>query len=199
VTFIVTELPGVILVEPTIHRDDRGFFLESYHAARYTAAGIPGPFVQDNHSRSVRGTLRGLHAQRHRPQGKLVRAVYGEVFDVVVDIRVGSPTFGRWIGMSLTAANFRQCYVPPGFAHGFCVLSDWAELEYKCTDFYDPRDEIHLLWNDPDLAIQWPVAHPTLSEKDAAGKTLAELRPDLPACGNDPEAVIRQPDNIHGS
>jgi dTDP-4-dehydrorhamnose 3,5-epimerase len=197
VPFIVTELPGVFVVEPTIHQDDRGFFLEVYHAARYAAAGIPSRFVQDNHSRSVRGTLRGLHAQRRHPQGKLVRVVHGEVFDVVVDIRVGSPTFGRWIGVSLTAANFRQCWAPPGFAHGFCVLSDWAEVEYKCTEFYDPGDEIHLLWNDPDLGIRWPVAHPTLSAKDAGARTLAELRADLPVYRGDPEPVD-QPDKLGG-
>jgi dTDP-4-dehydrorhamnose 3,5-epimerase len=189
VPFIATELPGVIVVEPTIHRDDRGFFLETYHAARYAAAGIPTQFVQDNHSRSIRGTLRGLHAQRRHPQGKLVRVVSGEVFDVVVDVRVGSPAFGRWIGVSLTAANFRQCWIPAGFAHGFCVLSDWAELEYKCTDFYDAGDEIRLLWNDPELGIRWPIEQPTLSEKDASASTLAELRPDLPVYRGDPEPV----------
>jgi dTDP-4-dehydrorhamnose 3,5-epimerase len=183
VVIIPTELPGVVVVEPEVHRDGRGFFVESYHAAKYAEAGIPARFVQDNHSRSVRGTLRGLHAQRRRPQGKLIRVVYGEIFDVVVDVRVGSPTFGRWVGFTLTAANFQQCWVPPNFAHGFCVLSDWAELEYKCTEFYDPSDEIRLLWNDPDLAITWPVRDPHLSEKDRAASSLAALRPVLPTYG----------------
>lgn len=164
--FTPLALPEVILVEPDVHRDARGFFLETYHVERYLAGGIPGPFVQDNHSRSVRGTLRGLHAQRRRPQGKLVRAVDGEMFDVAVDIRRASPTFGRWVGVRLSGENFRQLYVPPGFAHGFCVLSEVVNVEYKCTDFYDPGDEIGLVWNDPEVGIEWPVSDPIISEKD---------------------------------
>jgi len=132
----------VLIVEPDVFRDARGFFVETFHAARYRQGGIPYDFVQDNHSRSVRGTLRGLHAQRTRPQGKLVRAVRGEIFDVAVDIRPGSATFGKWVGDRLSEENFRQIFVPPGFAHGFCVLSEVAEVEYKCTDFYDRADEI---------------------------------------------------------
>ena len=164
--FTPLALPDVILVEPDVHRDARGFFLETYHVERYRSGGIPGPFVQDNHSRSVRGTLRGLHAQRRRPQGKLVRAVDGEMFDVAVDIRRASPTFGRWVGVRLSGENFRQLYVPPGFAHGFCVLSEVVNVEYKCTDFYDPGDEIGLVWNDPEVGIEWPVSDPIISEKD---------------------------------
>ena len=137
--FRPTAMPDVILVEPDVHRDARGFFLETFHARKYAEGGIPGPFVQDNHSRSVKGTLRGLHAQRQQPQGKLVRAVEGEMFDVAVDIRPSSPTFGRWVGVRLSGENFRQLYIPPGFAHGFCVLSDVVHVEYKCTDFYAPR------------------------------------------------------------
>ena len=181
-----TDLPGVLILEPQVHRDDRGFFLESYQAARYADVGITARFVQDNHSRSIHGTLRGLHAQRRRPQCKLIRVVHGEIFDVVVDIRVGSPTFGRWIGVTLSADNFRQCYVPPNFAHGFCVVSDWADVEYKCTDFYDASDEMRLLWNDPELAIRWPVEHPLLSEKDRTASPLAVLRPVLPVYDAEP-------------
>ena len=177
---LTTELPGVLILEPQVHRDDRGFFVESYQAARYAAAGIDVPFVQDNHSRSMQGTLRGLHAQRRRPQCKLIRVLQGEIFDVVVDVRVGSPTFGRWVGVALSAENFRQCYVPGDFAHGFCVVSEWAEVEYKCSELYDPSDEVRLLWNDPELAIRWPMREPLLSEKDRAASSLAALRPMLP-------------------
>lgn len=168
------ELEGVLLIEPQVFQDPRGFFLETYHAEKYGALGLP-TFVQDNHSRSQRGTLRGLHAQRNHPQGKLVRAVEGSVFDVVVDIRRGSPTFGRWLSVTLSAESFRQVYVPPGFLHGFCVTSEAAQIEYKCTDFYDPTDELGVAWNDPRLAIRWPVAQPLLSRKDAAHPTLAAI------------------------
>ena len=181
--FVPTELPGVVIIEPRIHRDPRGFFLESYHQKRYAEGGIPGPFVQDNHSHSVRGTLRGLHAQVVRPQGKLVRAVAGEMFDVAVDIRRGSPTFGRWVGVLLSGDNFRQLSIPPGFAHGFCVLSERVDVEYKCTDFYDPADELAVAWNDPAIGIRWPVAEPTLSAKDAAAPRLADLGERLPVFG----------------
>jgi dTDP-4-dehydrorhamnose 3,5-epimerase len=172
--FVPTELPGVILVEPDVHRDSRGFFLESYHARKYAEGGIPGPFVQDNHSHSVRGTLRGLHAQRRKPQGKLVRAVVGEMFDVAVDIRPGSPTFGRWVGAVLSGENFRQLYIPPGFAHGFCVLSERVHVEYKCTDFYDAGDEVGVAWDDPEIGISWPIRDPIVSAKDSTLPRLAE-------------------------
>jgi dTDP-4-dehydrorhamnose 3,5-epimerase len=176
VKFTPLALPEVILVEPEVHRDPRGFFVETYHLEKYRAGGIAGPFVQDNHSRSVQGTLRGLHAQRRRPQGKLVRAVDGEMFDVAVDIRRGSATFGRWVGMHLSGENFQQLYVPPGFAHGFCVLSAVVHVEYKCTDFYDAADEIGLAWNDPDVGIEWPIRDPIISDKDRKLPTLRDLR-----------------------
>ncbi len=172
--FLQTDLPGVMVVEPDVHRDARGFFLETFHARKYREGGIPYDFVQDNHSRSVRGTLRGLHAQRTRPQGKLVRALRGEIFDVAVDIRPGSKTFGGWTAAVLSEENFRQMFVPPGFAHGFCVLSDVAEIEYKCTDFYHRSDEIGVLWNS--AGIDWPVKEPLLSAKDAALPRLEDLR-----------------------
>jgi dTDP-4-dehydrorhamnose 3,5-epimerase len=175
--FIQTEVPGVILVEPDVFRDARGFFLETFHAKKYREGGIPYDFVQDNHSSSERGTLRGLHAQRRRPQGKLVRAVRGEIFDVAVDIRPGSQTFGKWVGATLSGENFRQIFVPPGFAHGFCVVSESAEVEYKCTDFYDKADEIGIAWNS--VGIDWPVKEPVLSPKDAALPSFDELRKAL--------------------
>ena len=178
--FNLTALDGVILVEPTVHGDARGFFLETYHEQRYIAGGIAERFVQDNHSKSKRGTLRGLHAQRHRPQGKLVRAVEGEIFDVAVDVRRGSPTFGRWVGEILSAENFRQLYVPPGFVHGFCVLSESAQVEYKVTDFYDQGDEYGVIRNDPDIGIDWPIDDPLLSDRDRAAPTLRELADTLP-------------------
>jgi dTDP-4-dehydrorhamnose 3,5-epimerase len=174
-----TDLPGVLLVEPDVFRDARGYFLETFHERKYREAGIPYAFVQDNQSRSTRGALRGLHAQLRRPQGKLIRAVQGEIFDVAVDLRPGSSTFGKWTGAKLSADDFRQMFVPPGFAHGFCVLSETAEVAYKCTDFHDRDDEIGLRWNDPDVAIAWPLKNPLLSEKDAGLPTLAELRPRL--------------------
>ena len=177
---LLTDLPGVLIVEPDVCADPRGFFMETYHEARYREHGIQGPFVQDNHSRSVAGTLRGLHLQVRRPQGKLVHVIEGEVFDVSVDVRRGSPTFGRWVGVTLTAENVRQCYVPPGFAHGFCVLSPVAQVEYKCTDFYDPGGELGVAWNDPALAIPWPVRDPILSARDKGHPTLAELGDRLP-------------------
>jgi dTDP-4-dehydrorhamnose 3,5-epimerase len=177
--FHPTPLPGVVLVEPTVFSDPRGFFMETYHAPKFAEAGISEAFVQDNHSRSVQDTLRGLHYQIERPQGKLVRVVAGEVFDVAVDIRRGSPTFGRWHGVNLSADNRLQLYVPPGFAHGFCVVSDTADVIYKCTDVYAPKGERTIRWDDPELAVAWPVARPLLSEKDAAAPTLAEMADDL--------------------
>ena len=173
--FLPTELPGVVLIEPDVHRDARGFFLETWHERKYAEAGISGPFVQDNHSHSARGTLRGLHAQLRRPQGKLVRAVEGEMFDVAVDVRPDAPTFGRWVGFLLSGANFLQLWIPPGFAHGFCVLSERVHVEYKCTDFYDREDEVAIAWNDPAIGIAWPVPKPILSARDAAAKALAEI------------------------
>ncbi|MHC5212702.1 MAG: dTDP-4-dehydrorhamnose 3,5-epimerase, partial [Planctomycetota bacterium] len=154
--FRQTKLSGVLIVEPDVHRDDRGFFLESYHREKYREAGIDLDFVQDNHSKSERGTLRGLHAQWRKPQGKLVRVLAGEIFDVAVDARKGSPTFGQWVGATLSSDNHHQIWVPPGFVHGFCVTSDLAEVEYKCTDVYDPGGELGVIWNDPDIGIEWP-------------------------------------------
>jgi dTDP-4-dehydrorhamnose 3,5-epimerase len=181
VRFVQTDLPGVLVIEPDVHQDRRGFFLETYHAAKYRDGGIEAPFVQDNHSRSIRGTLRGLHLQSGRPQGKLIRVVEGEIYDVAVDVRRRSPTFGRWVAVTLSAENFKQCYVPPGFAHGFCVLSQDAQVEYKCTDLYEPASEIGIAWNDPTLSIRWPIAQPLLSDRDRRNPTLAELMERLPS------------------
>ena len=173
-------LPGVLVIEPDVHRDGRGFFLETYHEARYREHGISGPFVQDNHSRSAEGTLRGLHLQLRRPQGKLIRVIEGEIFDVAVDVRRGSPAFGRWVGVRLSASNFLQVYVPAGFAHGFCVVSPIAQVEYKCTDLYDPASEIGITWNDPAIGIEWPVSEPLLSARDSRHPTLDAVRDQLP-------------------
>ena len=178
---VPTELPGVLVIEPAVHRDARGFFLESYNERRYREAGIADRFVQDNHSRSGRGALRGLHAQVRNPQGKLVRVIEGEIFDVAVDVRRGSPTFGQWMGVTLSAENFRQCYLPPGFAHGFAVVSAVAQVEYKCTDIYDPKGELGIAWNDPAIGIDWPVAGPLLSERDMRHQPLASVIEQLPA------------------
>jgi dTDP-4-dehydrorhamnose 3,5-epimerase len=169
-----TDLPDVLLVEPDIHRDDRGFFLETWHAEKYADAGLKAVFVQDNHSRSSRGTLRGLHAQLHKPQGKLVRASQGEIFDVAVDIRQGSPTFGKYVGVLLSDENFRQLWIPEGYAHGFCVVSATAELQYKCTDVYDPTGDIIIRWDDPTIGIDWPDRDPLLSDRDGSARLLAE-------------------------
>jgi dTDP-4-dehydrorhamnose 3,5-epimerase len=170
-----TSIPDVLLIESVVRSDQRGFFQETWHAARYAEVGIVGPFVQDNHSRSIRGTLRGLHYQIEQPQGKLVHAVTGTVFDVVVDFRRGSPTFRRWVGVELSEVNHRQLWVPPGFAHGFYVLSEQADLVYKCTEFYAVEHERTVRWDDSELAIDWPLigaAPPLLSSKDAAGLAL---------------------------
>jgi dTDP-4-dehydrorhamnose 3,5-epimerase len=180
VKFIATELPGVTVIEPDVFRDDRGFFLESWRADKYAAGGIEATFVQHNHSRSTRGTVRGLHAQRTHPQGKLVRVLAGAVLDVVVDIRRGSPTWLKWISLELSAENFRQLYVPHGYAHGICVITQFADLEYQCTDFYDPRDELRIIWNDPSIGVRWPVSEPILSGKDREAATLAEQLDHLP-------------------
>jgi dTDP-4-dehydrorhamnose 3,5-epimerase len=175
-----TGIPGVLVIEPDVHRDGRGFFVETYQAERYRTHGVEGLFVQDNHSRSIGGTIRGLHLQVSRPQGKLVRVTEGEVLDVAVDVRRGSPSFGRWVAVTLTAENFKQCYIPPGFAHGFCVLSPVAQVEYKCTDYYDAGGEVGIAWNDPALAIAWPVSEPLLSPRDQRHPTLGELTAELP-------------------
>jgi len=173
---IRTKLQDCVIIGPEIFGDERGFFLETFQLERYASdAGITLPFVQDNHSRSSKGVLRGLHFQKTKPQGKLVRVVRGEVFDVAVDIRQDSRTFGQWEGVFLTEENKKQFWVPPGFAHGFVVLSDSADFEYKCTDFYDPSDEGSILWNDPALNITWPIDKPILSNKDANAKKLAGL------------------------
>lgn len=169
-----TPLEGALIIEPRVFHDPRGFFLETYHAGRYAELGIVGPFVQDNHSRSQRGTLRGLHFQWRRPQGKLVRVIEGAIFDVALDIREESATFGQWVGVTLSAENFRQFYVPPGFAHAFCVVSEVAQVEYKCTDLYDPEGEGGIAWNDPALAIPWSGDAPLLSSRDQAHPTLRE-------------------------
>lgn len=170
-----TGLPGVRLIAPQIHGDSRGFFLETYHSDRFAELGINDHFVQDNHSRSSRHTLRGLHYQLEHPQAKLCRVVHGEVLDVVVDVRLGSPHFGKWITAVLSADNHQQIYIPPGFAHGFLVLSETAEFLYKCSDFYYPDDERGIAWDDPDLGIPWNLANPTLSPKDARHPRLHQV------------------------
>lgn len=174
---IATALPGVLMIEPRVFGDDRGYFFESFHAPRYAEAGIKGSFVQDNISHSKRHVLRGLHMQNPNPQGKLVFVLDGEVTDVAVDVRPGSPTFGQWVSAVLSSDNRRQIWVPEGFAHGFCVTSEAALVCYKCTDVYNPAAEMSLLWNDPALGIAWPTDAPILSEKDAAAPTLAGIDP----------------------
>jgi dTDP-4-dehydrorhamnose 3,5-epimerase len=178
--FSETAVSGVILIEPDVHRDARGYFLETFHAAKYAAAGLPVEFVQDNHSSSVANTLRGLHMQLQRPQGKLVRVVEGSIWDVAVDLRRGSPTFAHWTAEVLSADNFKQLYIPPGCAHGFCVLSPSAQIEYKCTELYDPADELGIAWDDPSLAIPWPVRDPLMSDRDRVHRRMNELLPRFP-------------------
>nr|WP_211484034.1 dTDP-4-dehydrorhamnose 3,5-epimerase [Corallococcus exiguus] len=172
-------IPDVLLIEPKVFGDDRGFFLESFHAKRYADVGVVGPFVQDNLSRSVKGTLRGLHFQEPNAQGKLVQCLAGAVWDVAVDIRKGSPTFGRWVAAELTGENKHQLWVPAGLAHGFCVVSDSADFFYKCTALYSPESERSVAWDDPDLAIPWPVKQPLLSAKDQRAPRLKDA-PVLP-------------------
>lgn len=172
---INTKITDVKIIEPDVYGDDRGFFLETFSEARYhKMLGIDKPFVQDNHSRSQQHVLRGLHFQTDHPQGKLVRTVTGEIFDVVVDIRPDSPTFKQWVGVLLSESNKRQVWIPAGLAHGFVVLSEHADFEYKCTEYYDPSSEQCIIWNDPDIDIQWPIEHPILSEKDKQGKRLVD-------------------------
>ena len=181
---IQTSLPDVIVLEPKVFGDQRGFFQETFHAQRYRDVGLPDTFVQDNHSRSSRGVLRGLHYQLVQPQGKLVSVVRGEVLDIALDIRKSSPTFGQWCAVTLNDTNHRQMYVPPGFAHGFCVISKEVDFVYKCTDYYHPQSERGVLWNDPALNIDWsiPLDEIMLSEKDKIQPPLAEIaEEDLPA------------------
>jgi dTDP-4-dehydrorhamnose 3,5-epimerase len=172
-------LPGVLLIEPQVFKDDRGFFLETFHQEKYRELGIEHDFLQDNHSHSRKWTLRGLHYQRHHPQGKLVYVVAGKVLDVAVDIRRGSPTFGRWTGTLLSEENKRQLYIPEGFAHGFCVLSETADVMYKCTALYAPDDEFGILWSDSTIDIVWPIENPVLSEKDSRNPKLSDIPDDL--------------------
>jgi dTDP-4-dehydrorhamnose 3,5-epimerase len=181
---IETNLSGVVIVEPRVMGDERGYFMESFQQRRYADAGVEGPFVQDNVSSSRFGVLRGLHFQHPHAQGKLVYVLQGEVFDVAVDVRRGSPTFGRWFGASLSADNKRQLWVPPGFAHGFCVTSDSALFAYKCSDYYRPDAETTVVWNDRAIGINWPLKSPKLSAKDAQAPTLGEMDPSrLPVYG----------------
>jgi dTDP-4-dehydrorhamnose 3,5-epimerase len=170
-----TSLPGVCELKPRVFRDTRGFFMETYHRARFAELGISDTFVQDNHSQSTQGTLRGLHFQLTRPQAKLCRVIEGEVLDVAVDIRLGSPHFGKWTSLILSATKQNQIYIPRGFAHGFLALTDRIQFLYKCSDFYDPVDERGIAWNDPDLGIEWNIAEPLVSAKDSSLPTLADL------------------------
>ena len=172
---VETNLPDVLIIEPRVFGDERGFFMETWNGKRYEEAGLPGRFVQDNLSYSARGVLRGLHFQNPQTQGKLVSVLQGEVFDVAVDIRVGSPTFGEWTGVTLSAENKRQFYVPPDFAHGFLVTGEDALFFYKCTDYYAPSAEGIVLWNDPEIGIEWPTDAPTLSERDSKAPSLREM------------------------
>ena len=179
-----TNLPGVLILEPKVFLDDRGYFLETWNSTRYEQVGITGPFVQDNISFSKKGILRGLHFQYPQSQGKLIQVLSGEVLDVIVDIRPDSPTYSQWIGEILSESNHRQIYVPPGFAHGYCVTSETALFSYKCTDFYNPATEHGIIWNDPDIGIEWPIEQPELSPKDAVYPRLKDLRPEnLPQFG----------------
>jgi len=177
--FIDTPLQGIILIELDVYEDCRGCFLELYHSDRYGIAGLSARFVQDNFAKSVYGALRGLHYQLRHPQGKLVTAMVGTIFDVVVDIRQDSSSFGQWYGVELSAENKRQVYIPPGFAHGYCVLSETASVMYKCTDFYVPGDERGIIWNDPEVNVSWPISAPLLSAKDQMYGTLAQTGPQL--------------------
>jgi dTDP-4-dehydrorhamnose 3,5-epimerase len=178
--FVPTSFSNVIIIEPDLFRDGRGFFLETFRRDKYARGGIDCEFLQDNQSRSTRNTIRGLHAQRQHPQAKLVRAVTGSILDVVVDIRRGSPSYLKWIAVELSADNFRQIYVPPGFAHGICITSELADIEYKCTDYYDPTDELRIAWDDPSIGIRWPVEKPILSEKDRQARPIANQMELLP-------------------
>lgn len=176
-----TKLPGLVIIEPQVFGDHRGWFLEAWSNERYKQAGIEKDFVQDNASFSPKGILRGLHCQNPGAQGKLVQVLSGEIFDVAVDVRVGSPTFAQWYGNRLSADNHRQMYIPAGFAHGFCVLSETAIFSYKCTEYFSPSTEFGIIWNDPDIGIDWPIKEPTLSQKDSTYPKLADINPkELP-------------------
>lgn len=179
-----TPLPGMLLIEPRVFSDERGFFLESFNEERFRKHGLPGHFRQDNHSRSAKGVLRGLHYQVRSPQGKLVTVINGSIFDVAVDIRRDSPTFGRWHGVILTSDQPRYAWIPPGFAHGLLVLSEVADVVYKCTELYRPDDESGIMWNDPALGIEWPTTRPLLSEKDRRYALFASGRNDLPSAAD---------------
>lgn len=174
---VAQELPDILLIKPQVFGDERGYFVETFQAARYAQAGMTLPFVQDNLSRSRHGTLRGLHLQQPHGQGKLVSVLEGEVFDVAVDVRVGSPTFGRWVSALISDKNHHQLYVPPGFAHGFCVTSESAVFSYKCTDLYHPECEVGVAWDDPELVIPWPVASPLVGAKDRQHPPLSKIDP----------------------
>ena len=180
---IPTEVPDLLIIEPRIFGDQRGFFLETFQAARYASHGIHGPFVQDNFSRSARGVVRGLHLQNPKPQGKLVMVLRGRILDVAVDVRAGSPTFGRHVAVELSDENHRQIWVPRGFAHGFAVLSESADFLYKCDDLYRPSDEITVRWNDPAIGINWGIESPVLSQRDAAASVLSDIK-GLPIYGS---------------
>jgi len=179
IKFNTTSLPGVILIEPQVFEDPRGFFMETFHKKKCAVEGIDRVFVQDNHSHSKRGTLRGLHYQLRHAQGKLICVVAGEVFDVAVDIRCGAPTFGKWSGTYISAENKRQLYIPEGFAHGFFVLSETADVIYKCTDFYTPGDEYGIFWADPTIDIDWKIESPVLSKKDSQNPELSQVAEEL--------------------
>jgi len=172
---IETIIPGLLIIKPRVFGDNRGFFLETFQKKRYKEAGLSQSFVQDNHSRSIKGVLRGLHFQIRYPQGKLVYVSRGKIFDVAVDIRKGSSTFGKWYGIVLSEENHLQFWIPPGFAHGFCVISETADFTYKCTEYYHPADESGIIWNDPDLRIEWPIADPLVSEKDSKNPSFKSL------------------------
>jgi dTDP-4-dehydrorhamnose 3,5-epimerase len=175
-----TDLPGVLILQPEVYRDDRGFFVETFSTRCKDESGLPADFGQDNHSRSKRGVLRGLHYQVHSPQGKLVHVARGKILDVAVDVRAGSPDFGRWVAAELDDDNLQSLWIPPGFAHGFCVLSDVADVIYKCTTLYDPQDDRGIAWNDPQIGIEWPLTNPIVSEKDSRHPHLLENRTELP-------------------
>ena len=170
-----TNLPGVVIVTPKVHGDERGFFMETFNQATFGNLGLPDSFVQDNHSRSSYGVLRGLHFQYPQWQGKLVRVLNGEIFDVAVDVRADSPSFGQWVGVTLSAENKQQLYIPSGYAHGFCVTSDMADVVYKCTSLYKPDDDVGIRWDDPDVNVEWPIENPVVSAKDQAAGRLRDL------------------------
>ena len=179
--YIKTDIPGVLLVEPKVFKDSRGFFMETFHQKKYAEVGIDHAFIQDNYSHSTQGTLRGLHYQLKHPQGKLIYVITGEIFDVAVDIRQGSPTFGQWVGQYISDQNKRQIFIPEGFAHGFCVISETADVLYKTTDLYNTDDEYGVLWSDPDIGIDWPVEVPIVSDKDKQYSRLKDaLETQLP-------------------